>query len=160
MGYLIIPMQKSCIDDVLRIAENEGLSPWSYTDYEAEIERTDSITLQAVHHDTNNVIGFIVTRLITIKDGILPSSFNLLNIGVDQFYKKRGIATKLITTTLQQISAHAPAEIWLEVRKENLPAITLYKKHGFTQQGIRKNFYRLPDEDAIVMKLALDQKDT
>jgi ribosomal-protein-alanine N-acetyltransferase len=39
----------------------------------------------------------------------------------------------------------------LEVRKSNLPAIKLYKKLGFVEAGIRKDFYTKPLEDAIIM---------
>lgn len=39
----------------------------------------------------------------------------------------------------------------LEVRESNIPAQSLYKKHGFKEEGIRKNFYNNPKENAIIM---------
>ena len=42
-------------------------------------------------------------------------------------------------------------EFTLEVRAGNVPAISLYEKHGFTRVGLRKNYYDRPKEDAILM---------
>lgn len=155
IGYTVVAMRKESIADVLELAEKEGLSSWTYEDYEAEIVRDDSITLQAISVDSDELIGFMVMRLITIKGDDFPSNFNLLNIGVKNSFKNRRIGTSLLTAALQRISAYAPAEIWLEVRTGNLSAIAFYEKHGFTREGTRKNFYRHPEEDAIVMKLVM-----
>ena len=45
--------------------------------------------------------------------------------------------------------------IFLEVRESNVPAISLYKKLGFEELGIRKKFYEHPIEDAIIMKVGI-----
>ena len=45
--------------------------------------------------------------------------------------------------------------IFLEVRESNVPAISLYKKLGFEELGIRKKFYEHPVEDAIIMKVGI-----
>ena len=39
----------------------------------------------------------------------------------------------------------------LEVRESNAPAIALYSKHGFVPVGLRKNYYELPRENAVLM---------
>ena len=41
--------------------------------------------------------------------------------------------------------------ISLEVRQSNLAAISLYDDFGYKKEGVRKNFYREPTEDAIIM---------
>ena len=43
----------------------------------------------------------------------------------------------------------------LEVRKSNQPAIGLYEKLGFTRDGLRKNYYENPIEDAVLMSKRL-----
>ena len=40
--------------------------------------------------------------------------------------------------------------ITLEVRKDNIPAINLYKKHGFFEKAIRKGYYK--GTDGILME--------
>jgi ribosomal-protein-alanine N-acetyltransferase len=46
-------------------------------------------------------------------------------------------------------------QIFLEVRQSNLPARQLYEKCGFQSVGVRKNFYRFPQEDALVLRLSI-----
>ena len=40
----------------------------------------------------------------------------------------------------------------LEVRASNGPAIALYEKLGFSEIGRRKNYYRNPREDALILR--------
>jgi ribosomal-protein-alanine N-acetyltransferase len=39
----------------------------------------------------------------------------------------------------------------LEVRSQNIPARKLYTAYGFKEIGIRKNYYKNPQDDAIIM---------
>ena len=39
----------------------------------------------------------------------------------------------------------------LEVRESNYKAISLYEKLGFEKEGLRKNFYENPKENALIM---------
>ena len=67
-------------------------------------------------------------------------------------YRHSGLATKLIKETI----AAMPDEIHrvvLEVRSKNREAISLYKKLGFVELGVRRDFYTTPNDDAIVMEL-------
>ena len=45
--------------------------------------------------------------------------------------------------------------ISLEVRPSNTAAISLYKKLGFEEIGLRRGFYREPKEDALILNLDL-----
>ena len=42
-------------------------------------------------------------------------------------------------------------EFFLEVRQSNEAAIKLYESQGFVKEGIRKNFYEMPVENAVIM---------
>ena len=42
-------------------------------------------------------------------------------------------------------------EYFLEVRESNEAAIGLYTSQGFVKEGIRKNFYEMPVENAVIM---------
>lgn len=45
--------------------------------------------------------------------------------------------------------------VLLEVRASNDPALALYASMGFRQVGLRKKYYSSPEEDAVLMTLAL-----
>jgi tRNA threonylcarbamoyl adenosine modification protein YeaZ len=64
--------------------------------------------------------------------------------------RKQGIASQLLA---QLITAQKGKTIFLEVEESNLPAINLYKKHGFTEFGRRKDYYGA-GKDAILMRLS------
>ena len=49
-------------------------------------------------------------------------------------------------------------DIFLEVRESNQPAINFYKKNKFKEISIRKNYYSKPNENAIIMKLEVNNE--
>lgn len=75
----------------------------------------------------------------------------ITNVAVSHEYRRLGIAKSLVQHTLCQAYARGTRNIFLEVRSSNAPAIELYRKLGFCTKGKRKNFYRSPTEDALVM---------
>ena len=46
---------------------------------------------------------------------------------------------------------HGVEALTLEVRPSNAPAVALYGRFGFAPVGVRKNYYRETNEDALVM---------
>ena len=72
---------------------------------------------------------------------------DIINIAVNKKYLKEGIASKLIEFLIETTKAE---KIMLEVRSSNTPAINLYRKFGFVDVRIRKNYYG--EDDAIVME--------
>ena len=88
------------------------------------------------------VCGFIVSRQTA------PGEHELLNLVVDPDHRRRGIAGRLVRAELE---AH-PGAWFLEVRESNAGAQSLYRKLGFQNAGVRKEYYRNPPESAIVMR--------
>jgi ribosomal protein S18 acetylase RimI-like enzyme len=77
-----------------------------------------------------------------------PEEAELLNLGVDPAWRGRGVASKLI----DELRRAARGEIFLEVAATNAPALTLYRKRGWEQIGIRRGYYA-GGIDAVVMKI-------
>ena len=63
----------------------------------------------------------------------------------------RGIrlGTRLMLALADTALGHGAEHLTLEVRASNQAAQRLYARFGFSQVGVRKNYYR--DEDAVVM---------
>ena len=61
-----------------------------------------------------------------------------------------GVADALLGTFIRFAEEHL-AFLTLEVRASNHKAISLYTKNGFVQEGRRKDYYKDPKEDAIIM---------
>jgi ribosomal protein S18 acetylase RimI-like enzyme len=77
-----------------------------------------------------------------------PDEAEILNIAVDPAFRRRGVASALLTT----LSEQAHGTIFLEVAEPNLPAIALYRKHGWEQAGMRPGYYDHGIVNAVVMK--------
>jgi len=77
----------------------------------------------------------------------------LININVLEDYQNMGIASKLIEYMIDDCQNKKVDSITLEVRKDNIKAIYLYKKYGFKEIGIRKGYYQ--GIDGILMEKEL-----
>ena len=78
---------------------------------------------------------------------------DISRICVEEEFRRRGIAAKLLTELLRQSREAGAAKFFLEVRKSNLAARNLYKRMGFTVTGVRRKYYDEPEEDAVLMAL-------
>ncbi len=90
--------------------------------------------------------GFIVWR--TVCD-----EAEIITIGVHPDARGMGIAIAMLGLMEHEIKKTGAKTIFLEVSAENTPAINLYKKCGFTQNGRRPKYY--DGVDAILMSKGL-----
>jgi ribosomal-protein-alanine N-acetyltransferase len=90
--------------------------------------------------------GFLISRSIGAPT---PGSgeFEILNLAVHPFCRRRGVARALLNSELARGGEH-----FLEVRESNVSARKLYENLGFVEIGQRKAYYSKPEESAIVMK--------
>ena len=76
-----------------------------------------------------------------------------MTIATEPACRGRGIAKALIGHMVQLLMEKNLQWLTLEVRPSNAPALALYESLGFRQVGRRKNYYRSPTEDALLMTL-------
>ncbi|MDO4791789.1 MAG: ribosomal protein S18-alanine N-acetyltransferase [Buchananella hordeovulneris] len=79
----------------------------------------------------------------------------LMTIGVLPQWQGKGQAGRLLDALLAAARAAGSRRVLLEVRSQNEAAQRLYRSRGFTQIAVRKRYYRLPTDDALVMELSL-----
>jgi len=84
----------------------------------------------------------------------LGEEAEILDLAVHPNHRRQGHATFLLRNSLQHMSQSAAKKISLEVRESNAAAIALYKKFGFQLSGRRPNYYRNPEESALLMNLS------
>lgn len=73
----------------------------------------------------------------------------MMNVAVADSHRRRGIARLLVEELIRQLDAY---QLTLEVRQSNIAAISLYGSMGFTQVGMRKNYYQKPKENALILR--------
>lgn len=75
----------------------------------------------------------------------------IMRIAVEESSRRKGAASLLFSKVKEFCGGKNIRNIFLEVRESNIPAIQFYRKYGFRTDGIRKNFYTNPAENAILM---------
>ena len=86
---------------------------------------------------------------------LMDDEAEIIDIRVEQAMRGRGIGGYLLTETLDALNLFGIIAIFLEVRRSNSVAITLYEQAGFATIGTRKDYYATSSgrEDALVMRL-------
>ena len=132
---------------VAQVAELEklcfGTEAWSEKSVASELE--NKLALWIVADDDGKVLGYVGSQTVMEET-------DMMNIAVHPDCRKQGIATGLIVGLIGALKLQGSHSLTLEVRASNAPAITLYEKLGFLQVGLRKNYYRNPKEDALILR--------
>ena len=140
----IRPMRREDLDRVLEIEVQVYRDTWSRSNYRFEIEE-NRFSLPVVMELEGQVIGYSVAWLMF-------EEFHIATIAVDPAFQRRGYGEFLLRAILG-MSDDAEYAL-LEVRKTNHKALSLYKKYGFRQYGVRRRYYR-DGEDALVLRKEL-----
>ena len=142
MDFTIINADMEYVGQIEEL-ENECFSlPWTREFVISQLPDDQHIFLLAVSGE--KVLGY-VGMMYVIDEGYIS------NVATMPDCRRCGIADALIYELTRRAEALELSFMTLEVRESNAPAIALYEKHGFTKVGIRKNYYALPKEDAILM---------
>ncbi len=139
-------MKEGDLEEVLRIEKESFSDPWTKESFLEDINK--DFTYPAVARKDGKLVGY--TCLWKIEDEL-----QIANIAVDKEHRCQGIAKKLMEWIIEQGLKRACKSVTLDVRISNSVALTLYRKFGFEQIGRRKNYYRFPVEDAIIMEKKL-----
>ena len=131
---------------VPQVAALEALcfsDPWSEKSVASELTNPLSYWLVAVEGET--VAGYVGSQTVIDET-------DMMNIAVHPDYRRQGIAEALVEDLVAALREKGSHCLTLEVRESNAPAIHLYEKMGFAQIGLRKNYYRNPRENALILR--------
>lgn len=139
----IEPMTQAHVAQVARLEAICFSDPWSQESVASELHNQLSLWLVAVEGDT--VAGYVGSQTVL-------GETDMMNVAVHPDFRRRGIARELILALVERLEAMGSHSLTLEVRVSNAPARALYETLGFTQVGLRKNYYRNPKEDACILQ--------
>ena len=80
------------------------------------------------------------------------------NVAVDAPFRRNGVGSALVAALVRYAGQNGLRALTLEARASNKAAIALYEGFGFRQAGIRKNYYTLPAEDALLLTMELGSR--
>ena len=142
----IVKMQ---VCHVPQVAALEGIcfrDPWSEKSVASELGNPLSYWLVAVEGET--VLGYIGSQTVLDES-------DMMNVAVSPEHRRKGIAQALVVALADGLREKGSSKLTLEVRTSNASAIALYEKLEFRQIGLRKNYYRNPREDALILQKEL-----
>lgn len=145
--YIIRPMEVSDTEQVELIEKQIFSMPWSQKSFEDACQSEDNIYLVC---EMNGQIAGYCGLWTVLGEG------NITNMAVSGGFRRLGIAEALMKEMEERGMSKNVVTYFLEVRKSNEAAVNLYKKMGYVQIGVRKNFYEKPVEDALVMSKTTD----
>lgn len=97
------------------------------------------------------IVGFVFGSIYYERKKLVG---HVLTIDVRSDYRRRGIGTKLISELERLFKEQGAAASRLEVRKDNAPAIMLYRKLGYEKVGELEGYYGSVDGIYFLKKLA------
>lgn len=104
--------------------------PWSADEF-SDLLESNACFICSIDH------GFAIGR-------IAGPEVELLTIAVDPDYRRQGLAHQLMEAFETKAKANNIEDAFLEVAENNRAAIALYESFGFTEKGMRKNYYASP----------------
>ena len=104
-----------------------------------------------VAEQSGAIVGFLVTR--TMSD-----EMEILNLAVEPSLHRQGIGRGLLLRAISWAVANSANRVFLEVRSSNTVAAKFYQANGFSQTGVRPNYYSDPVEAALLLAKSLGRK--
>lgn len=123
-------------------------TPWSEAALREELDNERNLFLVA--EEQGETLGYVGCQTV-LDEGYIT------NVAVAPDARRRGVARALLQELAERAETQGLTFVTLEVRQSNAAAIALYTGQGYVQVGIRRDFYREPQEDAVLMTLYCGQ---
>lgn len=138
----IVDLCREDLEQICKIEMESFSMPWSRKSFEELLDNPQAVYVVA--KEGNKVLGYCGAFVIL-------DEADINQVAVDQEFRSRGIGGEMMKVLLEKLKQSGAKAVTLEVRKSNRTAIALYENLGFITEGIRKNFYEKPVEDALIM---------
>ncbi|HWQ41191.1 MAG TPA: ribosomal protein S18-alanine N-acetyltransferase [Desulfosporosinus sp.] len=140
---IVRPMLISDLEVILEIERASFSTPWSLESFKAELKDNEYARYLCLELD-DLVIGYMGLWFI-LDEG------HITNIAIAPNYRGQHWGEYLVRYVMEKMVGQGMERMTLEVRVSNSPALSLYKRLGFTIAGVRKGYYADTGEDAIIM---------
>jgi ribosomal-protein-alanine N-acetyltransferase len=147
--YALLPMESEHLEQVIRIEELSYSNPWKRRAFEYEIGNNPmSWPRVLVAKGEPVVAGYCVVWFVF-------EHVQIQNVAVHPDNRRQGLGRFLVLRALEEGVLRGAQSALLEVRRSNAAAQALYRALGFLESGVRRDYYSLPREDALVFKREL-----
>lgn len=145
--YSVLEIEEKHLSDIAELERLCFAHPWTESGLRAFL--TDSyLGFTAVDNESGRCVAYAGMTCASDEG-------NITNIAVHPDFRRIGLASSVIARLLASARSAGIKNVFLEVRESNSGARALYEGLGFAVCGRRKNFYRTPTEDALIMAKTL-----
>lgn len=130
------------LDQVMKIERELFSPPWTREGFFTYLTHKDAMFL--VVEEKGEILAYC-GLLMVLDEG------DITNVAVRPDRQREGIGHFLMDSLIRLAEEQGVTTIHLEVRVGNDTAIRLYERMDFTRDGIRKQYYTDPVEDALLM---------
>ena len=134
-------------EDLAEVAALEAASftnPWSLEMLTRELQNPTVSRVYVMRDGAGTLVAFCACWF-------LGDEIHINTLAVKESERRRGHARRLLQFVLRGAAAEGLRRATLEVRRSNEAALNLYAGLGFEVRGVRRNYYRTPEEDALVL---------
>jgi ribosomal-protein-alanine N-acetyltransferase len=149
---VIRPLRPDRAEACARLHAESFAHPWSAGEVAQLIAGSSTLAAAALDPASGRLRGFVLARLAA-------DEAEILTIAVEAAARGKGVGRALIAEALRQASNAGAKSMFLEVGKDNAPALSLYARLGFAKVGERAGYYRHADGTrvaAVIMRKALE----
>ena len=137
------PMVMTDVDGVMAVEQDSFLTPWSRSAFEEELAQ-NRLARYIVAVENDEIVGYAGTWLVI-------NEAHVTNVAVSGQRRREGIGRLLMQKLMDLARENDMESMTLEVRVSNAAARHLYEQLGFVEAGIRKNYYSVTKEDALIL---------
>lgn len=142
-SYVFRYMREEDIDQVLVVEQASFTVPWSREAFYNELHN-NKFAVYIVLEEDNKIIGYCGTWIVI-------DEAHVTNVAILPEFRGRNLGETMLRKLMSVSREMGAKSMTLEVRVTNHVAQSLYRKLGFQNGGIRKNYYSDNQEDALVM---------
>ena len=140
VGLTLRPMTVEALPTVVDVEAASFPEPWPLHLFQAELAQPSRVYL-VVERD-GAMCGFGGVMLV-------GEDAHVVTLAVVPYERERGVGSLLMVSLVEAARELGARNLTLEVRSSNEAAQHLYRKFGFEEVGLRRDYYRT--EDALVM---------
>lgn len=146
IGHVVIePASARDLGEIVELERASFSDPWSKESFAAVLNEPAAFFAAARDGAADRVAGYVVAWFAADEGEIA-------NLAVLEPTRRRGIGAALLDAALDEGRRRGADAVYLEVRDSNAAARALYASRKFAEVGRRRDYYRKPQEDAIVLR--------
>lgn len=131
------------LDGVAALQAQSFIRPWSVDAIRWELQQNPVARLFLLE-DAAHLLGFCACWIVA-------GEVHINSLAIAPAVRRQGHARRLLREVFRSAAREGAHAATLEVRRSNTAAVALYTALGFAVEGVRRDYYEQPREDALIL---------